>query len=170
MRYHFSLGTLVIWLWSCGIYNFTGVAISPDVQSIAIQNFYNNAPLGPGNLGIVFTEQMKEYFLQNTSLSLVADEGDLQITGSIEDYNLAPVAVGNAQSATGTPLTRFTITVLVSYLNTKDPSFNMENRKFSFFKDIDQNNVSFSANERSFIEEIFAQIILDVFSQTVANW
>lgn len=154
----------------CGIYSFTGVALSPEVQSISIQNFYNNAPLGPGNLGIVFTEQMRAYFLENTSLSFVGSEGDLQITGSVEDYNLSPVAAGSAQSSVNTPLTRFTITVSVSYFNTKDSTFDVENQKFSFFKDIDQNNIDFSANEDALVREIFVQIILDIFSKTIAAW
>ena len=137
MRYLPNPAWLIFFLSGCGVYSFTGISLSPEVKTISIQNFYNNAPLGPGNLGIVFTEQTKEYFLQNTSLSFVGTEGDLQITGSVEDYNLAPVAAGNTRSSVGTPLTRFTVTVLVSYLNTKDDTFAMENQKFSFFKDID---------------------------------
>ena len=154
----------------CGIYTFTGVSLSSEIRSLSVQNFYNNAPLGPGNLGIVFTEQLKGYFLRNTSLSFVPEGGDLHFAGSVEDYSLAPVAVGNRESSGGTPLTRFSISVLVTYTNTKDGAFDLERKKFSFFKDIDQNKVDFSANESVLIEEVFEQIILDIFNQTVASW
>ncbi len=158
---------------SCGVYSFTGASISPEVKTISIQTFFNNAPLGPSNMSINFTEKIKDYYQQNTSLSLIADEGDLQLEGSIENYTLTPVAAAASQDQNGidlTSLTKITLTVSVSYVNTQDDEYNFTNKSFSFFKDFDQTTDDLAANEEDFVNEIFDQIILDIFNSSVANW
>lgn len=156
----------------CGVYSFTGASISPSVNTISIQTFYNNAPLGPSNMSVVFTEKIKDYFQQNTSLSLVDDNGDLQIDGYIADYTISPVgatASRNDNAPDQAAQSRVTITVFASYINTQDDEFDFE-RRFSFFKDYDPDREDLSANEQAFVEEIFDQIILDIFNASVANW
>jgi hypothetical protein len=158
---------------SCGIYSFTGASISPDVKTISIQTFFNNAPLGPPNMSISFTEKIKDYYQQNTSLSLINDEGDLQLEGSIENYTLTPVAATASQDRNGidlTSLTRITITVTVTYLNVQDETYDFSDKRFTFFKDFDQNTEDLSTNEEAFVDEIFEQIVLDIFNSSVANW
>ena len=157
---------------SCGIYSFTGASISSDIKSISIQQFYNNSPLGPSNMSITFTEKMKDYFLQNTNLLLVEQEGDLQFEGSIENYTLTPVAVSASDQNDGVDLaslTRLTIFVKASYTNIQDDTFDFD-RQFSFFLDFDQNRQDLSSNEEQFVEDIFDQIVLDIFNASVANW
>ena len=162
-----------IFMSGCGIYSFTGASISPDIKTMSIQTFYNNATLGPSNMSVVFTESVKDYFQQNTSLVLVDDEGDLQLQGSIESFVLSPVApTGNSGSLDAqsfTSLTRLTITVKATYVNTKDDTYNFD-KQFSFFRDFDQNTEDIIANEQQFVEYIFEQIILDIFQNSVANW
>lgn len=157
---------------SCGVYSFTGASISPNVETISIQTFYNNSPLGPSNMSPNFTEKIKDYYLRNTSLTLVDGEGDLQLEGSIDNYTLTPVAVSASEDASAvdlTSLTRITIYVSATYTNLEDDQFDFE-KTFSFFKDFDQNREDLSANEEEFVNEIFDQIILDIFNSSVANW
>ena len=158
---------------SCGIYSFTGASISPDVKTISFQNFYNNSPLGPSNMSVLFTEMIKDYFERNTSLTLVDEDGDLEIDGTIEDFwlsHVAPTADGGRNSQYFTGLTRLTVRVNATYLNNTDDQFNYENKSFSFYKDFNQNTEELSSNEQEFLEEIFDQIILDIFNASVANW
>ena len=82
---------ILLSLFGCGVYSFTGASISPEVKTISIQTFYNNAPLGPANMSNLFTEKLKDYFQQNTSLTLTNDEGDLQFDGYIDNYTITPV-------------------------------------------------------------------------------
>lgn len=157
---------------SCGVYSFTGASISPNVETISIQTFYNNSPLGPSNMSPLFTEKIKDYYLRNTSLTLVDGEGDLQLEGSIDNYTLTPVAVSANEDPSKvdlTSLTRITIYVSATYTNLEDDQFDF-NQTFSFFKDFDQNREDLSANEEEFVNEIFDQIILDIFNSSVANW
>ena len=69
-------------LFACGVYSFTGASISPEVKTISFQNFFNNSPLGPSNMSVLFNEKIKDYFERNTSLTLVEDGGDLEIDGT----------------------------------------------------------------------------------------
>lgn len=159
-------------LQGCGVYGFTGASISPDIKTMSIQTFFNNATLGPSNMSVLFTERIKDYYQQNTSLVLVDAEGDLQLDGTIDSYRLTPVAPQGGRGddqQNFTSLTRLTVAVKAEYINTKDDTYDF-NKSFSFFVDFDQNTTDISANEQEFLEEIFDQIILDIFNSSVANW
>ena len=159
--------------FSCGVYSFTGASISPEIKTVSIETYFNNSPLGPSNMSILFTEKLKDYFQKNTSLVLVESDGDLQLEGAIDDFStspIAPTADGGKNSQYFTGLTRLTIRVSSTYFNTRDDQFNYENKSFSFYKDFDQNTEELSSNEQEFMDEIFDQIILDIFNSSVANW
>ena len=164
---------LIFSIYGCGVYSFTGASISPEVKTISFQNFFNNSPLGPSNMSVLFNEKIKDYFERNTSLTIVDENGDLEIEGTIEDISLSPVAPtaeGGRNSQYFTGLTRLTIRVNATYFNKFDEQFNYENKSFSFFKDFNQNTEELSSNEQEFLDEIFDQIILDIFNASVANW
>ncbi len=163
--------TLLFPLLGCGVYGFTGASISPDTKTISIQTFYNNAVLGPSNMSVLFTERIKDYYQQNTNLALVDENGDLQLDGYIADYKITPVAANSSRNSSGqdlSTLSRITVTVFASYVNVNDDTFDFEKR-FSFFVDFDQ-NLDLSSNEQTFVEEIFDQIVIDIFNASVANW
>ena len=108
------LMALIIPLAGCGVYSFTGASISPEVQTVSIQTFFNNAPLGPSNMSVIFTEKIKDYFQQNTSLTIVDDNGDLQFDGYIDNYTITPVGANASGTSAGvdfSELSRITITV-----------------------------------------------------------
>lgn len=167
-----SIYLLSMLLLGCGVYSFTGASISPDVKTISITTFYNNAPLGPSNMSVLFTETIRDYFQQNTSLEIVDSNGDLQIDGFISNYTITPVAAnasGNNNEADFSELSRITINVSATYVNLKDPTFDFD-KNFSFFRDYDTNSTDLASEEEGFVEEIFDQIILDIFNASVANW
>ncbi|MEP2771785.1 MAG: LptE family protein [Fulvivirga sp.] len=153
----------------CGVYSFTGVAIT--AETLSIQNFYNDADGGPPDLAQQFTNRLTDYYQSNTNLTLVQDNGELQLEGAVTRYRLSPVApsaaAGNFDDTAA--LTRLTITVSATYINTEDDSFNFENKSFSFYSDFD-NSQNLTAIESQLIDEIYDQIILDIFNASVANW
>lgn len=155
----------------CGVYSFTGASISPDIKTVSIGTFYNNASLGPSTMSVTFTEAIKDYYQQNTSLTLTNVNGDLQFEGYISDYTISPVTAnaGSDNNADFASLSRITIRVFCSYVNTQDDEFNFE-KNFSFFVDFDQSATDISSVEQELVEEVFDQIILDIFNASVANW
>ena len=169
IKYYF----IAILISGCGVYSFTGGSISPEVKTISFQDFFNNSPLGPSNMSVIFNEKIKDYFERNTSLTIVDENGDLEIDGTIEDFSLSPVAPtaeGGRNSQFFTGLTRLTIRVNATYFNKFDDQFNYENKSFSFYKDFNQDTEELSSNEQEFLDEIFDQIVLDIFNASVANW
>ena len=160
-------------LSGCGTsvnYSFTGT--STTAETISITEFYNNADLGPANMGQTFTNQIKNYFIQNSSLSVVAEEGELQLEGEIVDLRvtpIAPVSTGDPNALTTASSTRITITVKATYINTLDESMSFKDKTFSFYRDL-PNEVNLADLEEQYIRDIFERIINDIFNASVANW
>jgi Lipopolysaccharide-assembly len=160
---------LLIISQACGVYSFTGTTIT--AETISINTFYNDTRNGPANLGVIFTDQLRDYFQNNTSLALVGDGGELQMEGAVASYRLTPVAPSAAQSDQARDvanLTRLTITVKVDYVNLENEDFNF-NKSFSQFADFNS-EIGLTAVEDALIQEIFDLIILDIFNASVANW
>lgn len=161
--------SILFYLTGCGIYSFTGS--KTNAKTITIQEFYNNADLGPATMGQSFTNRLKDYFLQNTSLSVAAQDGELLMDGEITNYTLtpiAPVSTGDNQ-ITPAAMTRLTVTVKVNYVNTLDESMSFQNKTFSFYKDF-PNEQNLSDVEEAYLREIFDRIVNDIFNASVANW
>lgn len=155
---------------SCGVYSFSGVSIS--AKSISIAEFYNNTDLGPANIGQTFTNKLKDYMLQNTSMAIVQEDGELQLEGIVTDFKITDVATTAAASPNerdAAALSRLTITIKVTYVNTTDESMSFQDKSFSFYENVD-NNISPDAISEAVITKILDQIILDIFNATVANW
>jgi len=156
----------------CGVYSFTGAALSPDIRTVSVDNFYNDTPNGPANLSQVFTEKIRDYFQQNTNLVLVQEDGDLQLEGRIIGYDtrdVAPRASGQDDGVDFSSLTRLTIRVQAVYVNTQDDTFDFD-QNFSFFSDFDNTRNSLLDIEDALIDEISDQVIIDIFNASVANW
>ena len=165
----------VVWLLcvSCGVYSFTGASVSPEAKTLSVAQFYNNALLGPSDMGNLLSEKLRQYFERNTSLSFVPEGGDILLSGQIDSYTINPVAPSasaNQSQPDYAALTRLTLVVSVTYVNAYDETFSFEDKKFSFFIDFDQNHTDFSNEERNLVEEILDQIVLDIFNQSLANW
>ncbi len=165
---HLSLSILtlsLLLLGGCGVYNFTGGVIPDNVKTISIPVFYNESSSGPPNMSQIFTEQLKGYYQSNSKLAIVRESGDWQLSGYISGYVVTPLAPKANETSS---LSRLTITVKVDFLNTKDDLRNFS-QNFSFYGDFQQSQ-SLSSVENKLIEEIFTQIILDIFTKTTSDW
>jgi hypothetical protein len=160
----------MITLQSCRVYSFSG--ISTDAKTISFSEFYNNADLGPANMGQTFSNDIKNYFIRNTSIAVVKEEGELMMEGEIMDFKLnpiAPVASSNLNDIGAATSTRLTITVKVTYTNTLDETMSFKDKTFSFYKDF-PNEQNLADVEEAYVKEIFERIINDIFNASVANW
>lgn len=156
--------------FSCGVYSFTGASTAAD--TIQVGDFFNNTDLAPANIGQTFTNSLKDYYQRNSSLSIVQDDGQLRIEGTITEYAvrpMAPVASGNSQLADAAALTRLTIGVKATYEDTLEPKNSFKDRSFSFYADF-PNDQDLTAIQEQLERQIFDQILLDIFNATVANW
>ena len=165
--------TFFLLLSGCGIYSFNGASIDyVTTKTISVTNFFNDTAGGPPNMGQFFTEELRDYFQRNTKLELVQKKGDLQFEGAISDYDVRPQSVsssGNRNQNDQTGLMRLNISVEVTFTNTKKEAESF-NRTFSFFADYDPSSTTLTAVEDDLVEEIFDQIIFDIFQASVAQW
>ena len=153
-------------LISCKVnYSFTGASIPEDVKTVSVQTFPSYAPLANANLSQTFTEALKNIFLSQTNLDLVAKEGDLQFEGSITGYNVTSVAIQGNETAA---LNRLTITVKAKFTNTKDKELNFET-SFSRFLDYESSQ-NLASIEDELIKDINEQLTQDIFNKAVSNW
>lgn len=168
-----ALVVLLLFTYSgCGVYSLSGISIDyNETKTISIQSFFSDVNLAPANISQTFTNNIRDYYQTNTNLSLINSEGDLQIEGGITNYRFTPVAPQSAGSnqISSAAQTRLTITVSVTFYNTKDDTYNFDNRSFSFFKDFD-NSQNQTTIQGQLIDEIFEQIVMDIFNASVANW
>lgn len=158
---------------SCGVsVNYSMSGTSTSAKTISITEFYNNTDLGQANMGQTFTNQLKNYFIQNSNLAVVLEEGELQLEGEITDYRIspiAPVATGNPNDINRASSTRLTISVKATYVNTLDETMSFKDKTFSFYKDF-PNDQNFTDVEEQYTRQIFERIVNDIFNASVANW
>ena len=158
---------------SCGVginYSMTGSSVTAN--TISISEFYNNTDLGQANMGQTFTNQLKNYIIQNSNLAVVAGEGELQMEGEIVGYAplpIAPTATGNPDDINRASSTRLTITVKATYVNTLDESMSFKDKTFSFYKDF-PNDQNLADVEEQYTRQIFERIVNDIFNASIANW
>ncbi len=167
------IASLLIGCGYTGGYSFDGASIDYNqTQTLSVTTFLNDSGGGPPNMGLTFSEGLKDYFQRRTKLELVANKGDLQFDGVIGNYVVRPQAVrssGNSNVADGTGLMRLQIGVQVQFTNTKKEEDNFE-RQFSFFADYDPSAATLNSIESELVDEIFEQIYFDIFQASVAQW
>jgi hypothetical protein len=149
----------------CGVYSFTGASISPDVKTISILQFQNNAPLVQPTLGQSLTLALRDKFASQTNLSIVKSNGDLNIEGEITNYVVQAVSVQANQQAA---LNRLSITIKVKFTNKKNDKQDFESI-FSRYKDYNS-QLDLSTVEKGLIDEINKELVEDIFNKAVVNW
>lgn len=159
------LFSFLLLIYGCGIYSFTGASIAPEIKTISIQHFSNQATLVQPTLAQALTDALKDRFMQQTSLNIVNGKGDLNIEGVIVNYTTQPVAI---QADDKAALNRLTITIKVIFINEIDEKQNFETN-FSRYEDYDS-KLSLSAVEDNLIKLISEALVDDIFNKAVVNW
>ncbi len=166
-----TLLVFVTTLSGCLHYSLSGA--STNAKTIQVDQFYNNTELGAANLGQTFTNRVKDYYQQNSSLRVVPSDGELQLEGTIITYSTAPVAPQASSPGSIQPnyaaQTRLTIAVRVNYVDSAEPKNSFKDKTFSFYADFD-NSQDFYSVQESLEKKIFDQILLDMFNATIATW
>ncbi len=152
-------------LTSCGISSFTGASIPAEAKTVSVQHFPNNANLVNPMLSDMITNNLRDRFMNQTSLDEVSDNGDLAIEGEIIDYKTAPTAITGDQVAA---LNRLTITVNVRFYNRYDESKNFE-QKFSQYDDYPSTQ-DLNVVQEALVNTICDKLCEDIFNKAVVNW
>lgn len=169
MLRHLLLPSIVvfigIWLIQGCSYSFTGASISPNVKSISIGYLPNNSLLVQPTLSRKLTEAIRDKFTNQSSLSLVAKNGDLNIEGEITGYTTEPIAITGEQKAA---MQRLKITVNIRFTNKQDETQDFET-SFSRYRDYNSGQ-RLADIEESLIDQINEELAQDIFNKAVVNW
>lgn len=150
---------------SCGIYSFSGAAIPAEAKTVKIPFFNNQASLVQPTLSQVFTDKLRERFLNQTNLSLTTGDGDLTLEGEVVDYKIKPAAIqSNDQGA----LNQLSISIKVRFNNRFDAKANFE-QVFTRIGTYPPER-SLSEVESVLIAQISDLLVDDIFNRSVANW
>ena len=161
------LGLLTV---SCGIYSFTGSSIPTGVETFQVDYFENTAGGKPGStiepgLDRDFTIALQDLIVNQTSLNLVNQGGDIIYSGEITEFSVTPMA---ATAEIKAAQNRLKMAVMVSYENALNEEDNIE-KSFSFYYDFPGNLQVYDIKD-SALEEIFERITQDIFNETLAKW
>jgi len=146
-------------------YSFTGASISTNVKTFSVYYFPNRAKLVNPNLSQVFTDGLQDKIIRQTSLSQIEEDGDLEYSGQITEYDVRPM---NIQQGDLAALNRLTIGIKVKFVNNKDHSQDWE-KTFSQYEDFESSQ-SLSSVEDALVPEIVTKLTDDIFIASVANW
>lgn len=164
-----SLLAVLLYLYSCGAYNFSGADIG-TAQSFQVNFFQNYADQTAGSVfepGLArdFTLALQDLINSLSPLSLTGSNGDLLYEGEIIGYSVTPMTATADQLAAQN---RLTMTVNVRFFNKTKEADNFE-RRFSFFFDFDA-ATSLTAIQAEAHEVIFDRITQDIFNASLGNW
>ena len=154
-------------LTACSVsYTFNGASIDyTKVKTITIKDFPNQAPMVYPPLAQQFTEGLKDIYVRQTRLSMVRDNGDLEIEGEITGYDLAALAV---QEDALSSRTKLTITVKVRYTNRTNSEEDFE-QSFCAYREFDSSRMLQDVQDE-LCTEIVEELADQIYNATVANW
>ena len=131
-------------------------------KTIQIDFFENKTPLASSTVSTAFTDDLRDLMLAQTSLELVASDGDVLFEGYISGYRITPLAI---QAGTETAAqNRLTMSVSVSNTYTKLDSVAFSNANFSAYVDYNSTD-DFTAIEEELIKELNYQLTQDIYDK-----
>lgn len=156
----------VVALQACKVsYSFSGVNISPEVQTYSVEYFPNRAAIVQAQLSQVFTDALMDKIQGNTSLNMSRDGGDVHFSGEITGYETRPTAITADETSARN---RLTITVRVRYINEVEPELDYDT-SFSRYEDYDS-SANLSDVENELIELIVEYLVEDIFNRAFVSW
>lgn len=159
---------LLLWLANSCTVSFINAGIDYSVlKSFSIEQFEVKAQNAPPNSGQTFSELLKDRVLNNTRLAYQDSKGDVDFRGYISNYTVKALAPQADQTVA---FQRLTINIQVDYRNTKveDGSKNWS-QSFSRFANFSSEE-DLASVEETLIQDIYAQILDDVFNRAFSGW
>jgi uncharacterized alpha/beta hydrolase family protein len=150
-------------------YGFSGASISADVKTVFVDFFTNRARVVNPMLSQIFTEKVKDKFVNEAGLSMDSKQGDLEFSGEITGYDVRPLSIQQSEQGRDfASMNRLTVTVKVVFTNNKNHEQDF-NTSFSAYYDWDSTR-SLSEVENDAVDVIVEQLVEDIFNKSVANW
>jgi hypothetical protein len=162
--YLFVLVCFSLLLNSCKI-GFNPYDLDASIENFSVEQFDTEAGNAPPTLGQQFSEFLKQRILNNTRLEYKDAKGHIEFSGAVTSYQVSSIAPKQGETVS---LQRLTIAVKVDFKNNQqeDKDWSQTFRRFADFSaDADLSSV-----EEQLVEEIYDQVMEDVFNKAFSNW
>lgn len=161
-----AISLLLMTQWSsCGIYSLNGVTFPDSIKTVSVAFIENKAPIVAPNLSPTLTDKLRNKFLTQTNLNLIAEGGDFALEGNVIDYSVNPVGAADNSSASKN---RLQISVQVKMVSDKAKHLAFDQR-FTQFEDFDATK-SLADVEADLIESISDNLAQEIFNKAALNW
>ena len=153
---------------SCSIsYKMNGAALDYSIyKTISISEFPIRAALVYPPLQQTFENKLIDMVTRQTRLRVLdSSDTDLRLEGEITGYNLSPQAVNENAYASQT---RLTISVRVKFINSKDPSQDLD-QSFSAYRDFSSDQLLTDVQDE-LCSQISDELSNLIFNATLGNW
>lgn len=165
-----SLFILLLLLTSCWPVSVSLIdkgSMPEEWKTFSVKTLNNKAPNAPLSYSPNLTEQIKDGIQNNTRLQLntQSNKAEVIIEGSVNNYNLSPIALQEGDNAAKNRLTistQFTIFI-------EKPEESIMKLTSTRFADYDS-NTDLSSVENQLLDEINEQIVQDVINKLLSNW
>ncbi len=149
---------------TCNV-SMKNTSIRPEISTYFIKTFTTTATSAPPTLGQQFSEELKDKIQRESRLTYADVNPDIEFEGTLQSFNISAVAPQNGEI---TQFSRLTIVVRVQYYDNQDEDENWE-QNFSFFLDYDASQNLLDIQD-DLVDEIFAQLLQDVFNKAFSSW
>ncbi|MGB3590792.1 MAG: LPS assembly lipoprotein LptE [Nonlabens sp.] len=160
------VATLLIMVSSCISYRLNSTSIPDNVKTFQVDFFGNQAAIVEPGIERTFTLRLQDLIQDQSSLSLVTNNGDYIYQGNITRFYIAPMtATANDRAAQN----RVTIEINLIFTNTKVEEESYD-KLYSFFYDYDANTQLQGAALDTALDVIYDQITQDIYNDTLNKW
>ena len=150
-------------LAACGIYSPYGAQTS-GASTFSVTDFEPAHPLVSTTAAQSLSEALRDRIQRQSTLRLV-EEGELMFGARVVGWEVRPVNVQGNETAGAN---RITVSVVLTYVNQRDPALSTE-RTFSRYVDLPSDQDVFSS-EDLLMEELGELLSQDMFNATLGNW
>lgn len=163
---------LVIGLFSACSIKFSGSSIPPEMKTVNVLFFENNATLVVPTMSTNFTEALKNMIRNQTRLNITTNDPDAVFSGSITNFDIRPATIVDANNSgvgNTSPLNRLTIRVNVKYTDNLNPKMSFEEpiERYIDYATAGGNATQLEAEN---IKKVMDLITTDIFNRAFANW
>jgi hypothetical protein len=151
-------------LSSCNIYKFRDVSVDPDVKTVKIEPFINQARYVNPQLTSRLGEAFQLKVVRLTKLTRTNnDDAHYQIGGYISHYDVTTAGISGQQTATN----RLTVSVHITFRNTLKNT----NEEYDVSRNFDfPASLSLPQAEAQLLDDIIRNMSDEIFNRIFSNW